>query len=364
MMSRKQIKLYIFKIVLKWVAIFFGGLSLLALVIDSIEQTRRAISRQSIDFMTEFALTTLNVPFFAEMLLPFAVLFGTLFAFLRLNRHSEIIILKSAGLSAWQLILPALYAAFFIGLIKIFALNPLAISCKKAHEKLVQEYVKGVDISGPSNSFWLASSSDDSIEIVHALQNYYNPLRLVVSYYFKLSQDFNLIERIDASSGELQDKTWHFQNAKLFIPEESDELTIHPELIRKTIFNSKNVQQAFSSPTSLPIWKLFGSIKELESLNIPAIQHKIQLHVLLATPFLFMGLIMIIALFCFKPPRTMNYFTNIIGAVGSGFVFYILLHVLSTMGRNESLPLLLSTWSPAVLALLIGAAFLFHIEDG
>ena len=51
------------------------------------------------------ALTLLQSPSVILVLLPFAFLFGVLGAFVGLNRRSELIAMRAAGISAWRFIL-------------------------------------------------------------------------------------------------------------------------------------------------------------------------------------------------------------------------------------------------------------------
>ncbi|HQR90840.1 MAG TPA: LptF/LptG family permease, partial [Caulobacter sp.] len=69
-------------------------------------------------------LTILQAPATILVLTPFIFLFGTLGAFVGLNRRSELIAMRAAGVSAWRFILPAAVAAFVIGVLTITLLNP------------------------------------------------------------------------------------------------------------------------------------------------------------------------------------------------------------------------------------------------
>ena len=70
------------------------------------------------------ALTLLKAPSMILLLLPFAFLFGVLAAFVSLNRRSELIAMRAAGVSAWRFIFPAAAAAFVIGIVTVSVLNP------------------------------------------------------------------------------------------------------------------------------------------------------------------------------------------------------------------------------------------------
>ena len=61
------------------------------------------------------ALSFLRTPTFAEQALPFAVLFGSMIAFLNLSRKMELIVARAAGVSVWQFLTPPVVVIVLIG---------------------------------------------------------------------------------------------------------------------------------------------------------------------------------------------------------------------------------------------------------
>lgn len=82
------------------------------------------------------------------VLLPFAFLFGALFAFVNLNRRSELIAMRAAGVSAWRFVMPAAVMAFAFGLLTIGVLNPVA-SLLNDHYERVTTRLDQADVPPP-----------------------------------------------------------------------------------------------------------------------------------------------------------------------------------------------------------------------
>src|SRR3954454_4937368 len=59
----------------------------------------------------------LRIPLLVSRFLPFSVLLGTLIAFVSLNQHSEVVAMKTAGLSAHQILAPLILASIGIAII-------------------------------------------------------------------------------------------------------------------------------------------------------------------------------------------------------------------------------------------------------
>src|SRR5690606_22984377 len=106
--------------------IALGVIAALIMLIDFVEISRGVGSDVDLSGVRILGLMLLKSPQVIIQLLPFVFLFGTLAAFIGLNRRSELIAMRAAGLSAWRFVLPAAGAAFLFGMITVTALGPLA----------------------------------------------------------------------------------------------------------------------------------------------------------------------------------------------------------------------------------------------
>src|SRR6476661_1120264 len=68
----------------------------------------------------------LRIPLLISRFLPFAVLLGTLIAFVGLNQHSEVVAMKAAGLSAHQILAPLVVASIAVAAV-LFAFNEAVV---------------------------------------------------------------------------------------------------------------------------------------------------------------------------------------------------------------------------------------------
>ena len=64
-------------------------------------------------------LSFLHTPTVAEQALPFAVLFGSMIAFLNLSRRLELVVARAAGVSVWQFLAPPLVVSLLIGVVSV-----------------------------------------------------------------------------------------------------------------------------------------------------------------------------------------------------------------------------------------------------
>ena len=107
-------------------------------LIDFVELSRTVGTNRfhEVSLADIFGLTLLGAPSKVIQLLPFAFLFGVLAAYVNLNRRSELVALRAAGVSAWRFIFPAMGAALAIGVVTILLLNPIASASDAVYTRL------------------------------------------------------------------------------------------------------------------------------------------------------------------------------------------------------------------------------------
>src|ERR1700760_4101277 len=110
----------------------FATIFVLSYVIDFVEMLRRAGDLPGVTPLFVAYLCFLRVPALTETVLPFAVLGGSIFAFLSLSRRLELVVARAAGMSVWQFLAPPLAIVLAIGVLSVAVVNPLAAGMKGA----------------------------------------------------------------------------------------------------------------------------------------------------------------------------------------------------------------------------------------
>ena len=130
---------------------------LLIFLIDTVELLRRSTSKTDITFGHVLQMAIYRLPFMGQETSTFAILFGGMIAFWRLTRSRELVIARAAGISAWQVLLPLLLLAMFLGILQISVLNPLASATLTRYKSLEAIHLKGnknlLELSG--GGLWL-----------------------------------------------------------------------------------------------------------------------------------------------------------------------------------------------------------------
>ena len=80
--------------------------SAVVILIQFVELTSQVGTRADVGPNSILQLTIYRVPAIIQILLPICFLFGGIGAFVVLNRRSELVAMRAAGVSAWRFILP------------------------------------------------------------------------------------------------------------------------------------------------------------------------------------------------------------------------------------------------------------------
>ncbi len=110
-MIGRTLGLYLGSRFVKSVAVVFFTIFGLIYMVDFVEMLRRAGDNPNASAAMIAGLSLLRTPAVSEQVLPFAVLFGAMFAFINLTRKLELVVARAAGVSVWQFLTPPLLAA-------------------------------------------------------------------------------------------------------------------------------------------------------------------------------------------------------------------------------------------------------------
>ena len=340
------------------------ALMLLSGLIDGVELVRRAGSRESMTIGVIIQMVLLRMPFLAQQIIPFAMLFGGMFALIRLTRTNELVVARAAGVSVWQFLLPGLALAFVIGVFVVTVFNPLAAATTWQYEQLEAKHLRGRAsmLAVSSSGLWLREGNQESQSVIHALRVSQEEMALHDVIIFVYEGGDRFVRRIDADVATLGDGYWQLRNVIVSVPDVSG--VSFPEYRLATEMTPNQIQESFAPPETVSFWDLPGFIATLEAAGFSALRHRLHWYSILAIPLLLCAMILIAATFSLRLTRRGGTGLLALGGLGAGFLLYLLTDVVLALGMSASIPIALAAWAPAGVFTLLGLAMLFHLEDG
>jgi lipopolysaccharide export system permease protein len=362
-----KIETYVLQRTLVSVLVALGVLGSVVLLIDFVEISRDVGAQAEVGAGRIFGLTLLKSPAVLLVLLPFVFLFGTLAAFVSLNRRSELIAMRAAGVSAWRFIFPAAAAAFAIGILTLTVLNPAATALNNQFETAKAEITRERSPNSPDDVWLRQGGSGHTQLVIHARSRSDGPsvvLKGVSVFIYEVDNKnvLHFTRRIDAAQARLLPGEWRLTGAREAGAGETaqvfDSLSI-PSSLTDTAALSR-----FSSPNTISFWSLPGVIARTKEAGLAATAYQLRFQQLLAMPLLLAAMSVLAAAFCLRLVRL----GGLAGLAGSGvalgFAFFFFNELCGALGRAGAAPTAAAAWAPPIVALLSGLTLLCYTEDG
>ena len=341
------------------------ALSCLVVLVDLIENLRYIDKFKNGGFGTALALAILRTPALVLTMLPFVLLFGSIWLFTQLNRRAEIAVMRSAGLSVWRLVGPPTLLAALLGFLVITVFDPAATRMRAESERM-RDDVRGARSSMMrvfGDGVWLRQRDASHILLINARSIDAEKGALSNVVMWRLDNDSAFLERVDAPEAQLSGRTIEFQKARV---KEAAERLDHrmPVYSIPTTLQLSDLKERLESPETLSLWRLPKFILLAEAAGVPAAPYNIRFHDLCSTPLKLLAMVLIAALFSLRPVRSGGGLQLFLIAVGAGFALYIVSEMSTALAESGAAPIALAAWTPAIVATLIAVSGLLQFEDG
>jgi lipopolysaccharide export system permease protein len=341
-------------------------ISALVMLIDFVEISRGVGSDVDLSALRILGLMLLKSPAVIIQLLPFVFLFGTLAAYIGLNRRSELIAMRAAGVSAWRFVLPAAGAAFLLGIITVTALGPATASADGLFQReraRLSSSAAGADASGV---VWLREGEGQRQVVIRAERQDRANARLLGVTFFIYSTDPEgrriFTERLDAASASLSAGRWRLVDA---IGAQTGQRAVpYATLDLPSSLADEEAFERFARPISTPFWSLPAQIRRVEAAGFSSTAYRLRLQQLLATPLMFTAMSILAAAFSLRLMRLGDLARMSTAAVILGFGFFFLNQSAAAFGSAEVIPPFVAAWLPPILTALAALTLLFYTEDG
>ena len=345
------------------VLLVFGAIFALVALIDYIETMRRASDIPHVSAILVAKTSFYRVPQITERILPFCVLIGTMVCYLNLSRRLELVVARSAGVSAWQFISPAVIVALLLGVVATTAYNPLSAIMQersKRYEAILFGN-KSSELHG-GGPFWTSQRSSEGQAIINAKASRDQGVNLSGVTVFVFDDAGHFKRRIEARSATLEPGVWRLMDAR--VNEPGTLPANHATYELKTSLTPEQARESFATPETVPFWELPAYITIADHAGLVAAGYKYQFQKLLAQPFLLAAMVFLAASVSLRFFRFGGVQKMILSGVASGFLLYVLSKVTEDMTKAELMHPAAAAWLPVLAGGLTGFIALLYQEDG
>ncbi len=338
--------------------------SLLILMIDLVELLRQSGKSGGVSMWTLALIAMLRLPAYAEYLVAFAVLVGSIGALLMLSRKSELTVMRAGGMSVWQFLRPGVIVAVVLGALGMAVFNPMAAVARSEAETLHAEaFGKETNLlRSRSGGSWLRQDGADGQSVISAALASNRGLTLTGVTVFVFDGGGRFMERVDGARANLRLGFWEIEDA--WVARIGQEPEKFEKYLLSTYLTPERVTDALGSLSSVSFWELPGLIEVAEKAKLSAGRLRIQYESLLSRPFLCAAMVLLAATVSLRSFRSGGIQTMIITGLVGGLGFFLLAEVSRQIGVAGLLPAWAAIWLPIVLVIVVSASVLLHQEDG
>jgi lipopolysaccharide export system permease protein len=333
-------------------------------LVDFVEQMRRAAEQPDIPIYGLLQLSSLKAPSFLEKAFPFCCLFAAMVTLTQLNQRMELVVARASGVSAWQFLMPVSVAAILIGLFASLVYNPIAVlaleKSKSVETRLFdqEERSRDAQISG----YWLRQDDKAGSSVINARIAREDGAILDDVKIIRFDDTGIIYERVDAERAIFKPGRWVLTNA--FVTRDDAQTAVQEQYEIDSRLTADILAGVTASPDTVPFWRLREIAAKAVLAGGSPDKYYTQFYNLLALPMFLVAMVLIAATVSLRFVRFGQVGRMILGGILSGFVLYTVTKFATSLGSNGIVPPIVAAWSPSVVAIAFGITILLHQEDG
>jgi lipopolysaccharide export system permease protein len=309
-----------------------------------------------------FQYVLYKIPFIVTQAMPVVLLLAILIVFGLMNKHNELIVINSSGISIYALVKPVLLVSAIASLTLFYLAEQVVPLTMRQSNAIKYQEIRGTsNISVKKKNIWIKGPR----RITHI--KYFDPATQAIygftRYFF--DAEFRLVRRLDAAKGEYQNEKWTLIDAmdqqldqvnntyKIDLKTTVDEdLQMHPDDFQRIVHKSEEMD----------FEELRAYVKKVESEGYDARLYRTDLYAKSAAPFvcIIMGLVGI----GLTAGRRLNKGLPVSITIGIcvGFLYWIFQSFCLSLGYADVLPPLLSAWIANGIFLCAGVVLVINAE--
>lgn len=356
----RTVSLYMARSFLMRTVAVLAALVIVLQFLDMLSESGRIYAHPGNGQLALLRYVTLRTPEIISRFLPYSVLLGAIATYWQLNQNSEVIAMKSAGLSAHQLLAPIIVAAIGVAIVS-FAFNDRVVSRATATLNQWQKVDYGpVPIDrGDRLNVW-TRAGDDLIR-VGKVQGRGDAARLNdVTLYDRTGGELQAV--VNASRGWREGDAWRLDKAQRF-----DVTTGKPSDLGSVVVAKGVRPDQFTLATvdadGLSFLQLNEAIGDLKASGRPTKSLEGDLWHKISGPLSAVLMPLLGAVAAFGIARSGKLFIRAVIGMALGFTYFVIDNFALAMGNLGAYPPILAAWAPFFLFLLIGEAVLIRSEE-
>lgn len=324
---------------------------------DVLFKMARFITEQGAAVWTVAKLFLYSLPRIVVLTFPMSMLLASLLAFGRLSGNSEIVAMKTGGVSFYRLAAPVVIIAFFVSIFAMFFNELVVPAANTAYSRTVLEEINKSQIPTTQDHILIRDIKGGQLQRITYARQFNGATNTMQGVDIQEFEQGRLSRIINAEQAKWNGNNWDLANGIIYVVAENGNLE-HSLRFQKqmvdVVMNPKEISREQKQPKEMTIKELKTHIKirEREFVSTNALQ--VELHQRLAIPLASLIFTLIGAPLGLQPHRSSS-------SIGLGlsiviiFVYYSIMTLSTAIGQSGTIPPVLGAWLPNLLMIAFGA---------
>lgn len=329
---------------------FFFGLVAFTIILVAgglLFQMADLIIQQGVSVGIVIRLFIYYMPRLVVFTIPMSCLLAALLGFGKLSSNSELVALKSAGLSFQRIVRPVVVAAFFISILAFFVNETLVPMSERAAANVMKYEVLHRSAPVFKSKIFLKEESEGKIKRAIYIDRLDNRTKDMDDVTVEEFEEGHLARVIFAPRGKWIEGSWWLEDGAVYeIKNDTKEVSLLYKFNREALYlnlGPDDISDAPSKPEEMTIPELLHAVEVKERMGESAGKFWMALHLRIAVPWACLIFGMLGAALGSRPQRSSS-------GVGLGFsviiifVYYVIMSFSKALGESGALPPIIASW--------------------
>jgi lipopolysaccharide export system permease protein len=314
--------------------------------------------------LVPITLTAMYIPNMIIKLLPFIIFISSMWFLLSLRNNKDLLNLKVFGYSNLNIFFILAFTSFMFGWIILFTVNPITSSMVKYYEKTKSQYSIDVDhlVSINKNGLWIKENTNNLNRVISADQSRGNIIQNVK--IFNLDKNFNLIEKINANSANIENNDWILRDVIITNFENgitTDRFSKQYSIYSK--YDFKKITSLFRNFDTMSFLELILNYQDLQKKGYNKSYIDQNLNSMLSLPFFLFIMTALASILTMNALKKSNNFTFILVGLLACVAIYYFKDLSLALGQTNRISLSLAAWVPVVVIGLFSSIGILQINE-
>jgi lipopolysaccharide export system permease protein len=336
------------------------GLGVVLLALDLMTRAGDVLDGEGATIMSLARYASLRFPQLLAQLPPFTALLASLIVLAGLSQHSEIIVMKSAGLSSFRIVSPMVAVCGAIALVHFLFNETIVVDANRDLEQWRENDYAVTEKPLPPVATDTWAFDEGTLIRVRAVTRMGTILDRVT--LFERDEKGLLSKMVNANFAAYVKGRWTLFDVKTF-EVKPHRLIKQAEMIWPTKVPPERFLALSAQPDKMPFTKLWTTIRQLKREGQSVETLVSWLNQKIAGPFSSLLMPLLGAIAGFGVHRAGTLFIRIAAGMAFGFSFFVVDNLLLAMGQFGSLPPFLAAWVSFILFLILGVSVILYTEE-